>query len=238
MHTLAAIARRLRDDVDRLSFGPPVTHVYDPLDYAWAPHRLYLERYGMGQKDVLLIGMNPGPFGMAQTGVPFGEVASVRDWLGIDAPVGKPTHEHVRRPVLGFACNRSEVSGRRLWGWARERFGTPQQFFRRFFVYNYCPLLFLERSGRNRTPDRLRRDESQPLFTACDAALAATVDSTRPRWVVGIGRFAETRARYGLAERADLCIGGMLHPSPASPRANAGWAGEAERVLRNLGIQL
>lgn len=236
MASLTAIARHLRDEVDRLSFGPPVTHVYDPLDYAWAPYKLYLERYGGGRKEVLLIGMNPGPFGMAQTGVPFGEVASVRDWLGVEAPVGTPGCEHPRRPVQGFACPRSEVSGRRLWGWARERFGTPQRFFRRFFVHNYCPLLFLERSGRNRTPDRLPREERQPLFAACDAALAATVDTLSPRWVVGIGRFAEGRARIALADRTQLRIGGMLHPSPASPRANSDWAREAERALRELGI--
>ena len=36
-------------------------------------------------KRVVFLGMNPGPFGMAQVGVPFGEVAAVRDWLRIDA---------------------------------------------------------------------------------------------------------------------------------------------------------
>ena len=78
---LVDIARRLRDDVDRLEFAPPVAVVYNPLDYAWKPHRAYLERYGQGHPQVLLLGMNPGPFGMAQTGVPFGDVAMVRGWL-------------------------------------------------------------------------------------------------------------------------------------------------------------
>src|SRR6185369_4193405 len=136
-----------------LRFGAPVTHVYNPLTYAWAAHREYLRRYGRGSKRVLFFGMNPGPFGMAQTGVPFGEVAAVRDWLKIDAPIGRPEVEHPKRPVHGFACKRSEVSGKRLWGLFAERFGTPEAFFAEHFVANYCPLVFCETSGCNRTPD-------------------------------------------------------------------------------------
>jgi single-strand selective monofunctional uracil DNA glycosylase len=174
---------------------------------------------------------------MAQTGVPFGEVAAVRDWLGIEAPVGRPRREHPKRPVEGFACARSEVSGARLWGWARERFGTPECFFERFLVLNYCPLLFLEASGRNLTPDRLRAAEREALQARCDAALAEAVRLLRPRRVVGVGRFAEGRARAALAG-APLAIGAIPHPSPASPAANRGWAAQAERALHLLGVPL
>ena len=124
--TLVEISRSLSERVAGLRFADPVCCVYNPLEYARAPHELYLSRYGGGTKEVLLLGMNPGPFGMAQTGVPFGDVAMVRDWLGIVAAVTKPRDEHPKRPVLGFDCHRSEVSGARLWGWARDRFGTPQ----------------------------------------------------------------------------------------------------------------
>ncbi|MGH9382462.1 MAG: uracil-DNA glycosylase family protein [Thermoanaerobaculia bacterium] len=235
--SLAAIADRLRRAADELDFGPPVTHVYNPLDYAWRPHRLYLERYGSGPKEVVLVGMNPGPWGMAQTGVPFGEVGLVRDWLGIDGEVDKPPREHPQRPVEGFACARSEVSGRRLWGWAKQRFGTPDRFFRRFFVWNYCPLTFLEASGRNRTPDKLPAAERTPLEAVCDRALRAAVESLEPRWVLGVGRFAERRARAALAQ-LDFETGQILHPSPASPVANDGWQRRAEAQLRGLGITL
>ena len=177
--------------------------------------------------------MNPGPFGMAQTGVPFGEVTLVRDWLGIEAPVGRPRREHPRRPVAGFACTRSEVSGRRLWGWARERFETPQRFFERFFVVNYCPLAFMEESGRNITPDKLPRAERERLFAVCDRALARTVKALRPGVVVGIGKFAADRAAAAL-QRSGVAIGTAPHPSPASPAANRGWAAQMERALRDL----
>jgi single-strand selective monofunctional uracil DNA glycosylase len=227
------IARALARDVAGLSFAPPVAHVYNPLEYARAPHELYLERYARPGVEALLLGMNPGPWGMAQTGVPFGEVGFARDWLGVEAPVRRPADEHPKKPVLGFACTRSEQSGLRVWGWARERFGTPEAFFRRFFVWNYCPLCFVEQGGRNRTPDQLPAGERAALYAACDRALARIVEHLRPRVVVGVGAFAEERARAALA---GATVGGILHPSPASPAANRGWARQAERQLAALGL--
>jgi single-strand selective monofunctional uracil DNA glycosylase len=234
---LVEIARRLRSDVEHLAFAKPVAYVYNPLDYAWKPHRAYLERYGRGQPRVILLGMNPGPFGMAQTGVPFGDVGMVRDWLGIEAPVERPAREHPKRPVAGFQCTRGEVSGQRLWGWARENFATPQRFFERFFVANYCPLAFIEASGRNRTPDKLPRVESAALIEACDAALRRTVERLHPEHVVGVGRFAGDRAASAL-KGSGIKLGVMPHPSPASPAANRGWAAQATRALAELGITI
>jgi single-strand selective monofunctional uracil DNA glycosylase len=234
---LVRIAQELRRSVAELPFGAPVSQVYDPLDYAWAPHRLYLERFGSGQPEAVLVGMNPGPWGMAQTGVPFGDVPMVRDWMGIEAPVNKPPREHPKRPVQGFHCQRREASGQRLWGWARDRFGKPERFFARFFVLNYCPLCFMEDSGRNRTPDKLAKNEQASLFAACDRALARSVKQLRPRYVIGIGRFAERRAAAALAGM-DITSGHVPHPSPANPQANRGWAKQMEAILHELGIPL
>ena len=234
---LVDVARDLADEVSRLRFSPPVSHVYNPLSYAWGPHAQYLERFGGVPKEVLLLGMNPGPWGMAQTGVPFGEVGAVRDWLGIEAAVGRPDPEHPKRPVTGFSCTRSEVSGARLWGWAKDTFGSPERFFDRFFIANYCPLAFMESTGRNRTPDNQPVSERQPLLAACDRALVRTVELLRPQLVVGIGAFAEGRARAAL-DGVDVNIGRILHPSPASPAANRGWAERATGELRALGVDL
>ena len=79
MTPLETAARTLSDTLDSLRFAPPESHVYNPLTYAWAPNAAYLRRYGQGRKRVVFVGMNPGPFGMVQTGVPFGEIAAVRD---------------------------------------------------------------------------------------------------------------------------------------------------------------
>ena len=235
--TLVDIAADLAGEVSRLRFSAPVTHVYNPLDYAWEAHAQYLRRYGEAPKEVLFLGMNPGPWGMAQTGVPFGEVVAVRDWLGIEAEIRQPALEHPKRQIRGLACTRSEVSGARLWGWARDVFGTPERFFDRFFIANYCPLAFLEESGRNRTPDKLPADERATLIEICDRALRHTVEYLRPEKVVGIGAFAEGRARAAL-DGVDVAIGRILHPSPASPAANRGWAEQATRELRELDVDL
>jgi single-strand selective monofunctional uracil DNA glycosylase len=234
---LVQISRDLCRAVDRLQFGPPVVHVYNPLGYARAPHERYLRACGAGPREAVLIGMNPGPFGMAQTGVPFGDPAIVREWLGISDAVAHPAHEHPRRPILGFASPRREVSGSRLWGWARATFGEPGRFFDRFFVANYCPLCFLEASGLNRTPDKLPAAERAPLFAACDAALRALCAALQPRVVIGVGAFAAARAAAALGDTG-VRLGRIPHPSPASPRANVAWAADTEAALAALGIPL
>jgi single-strand selective monofunctional uracil DNA glycosylase len=232
---LVEISRALSDVVDALRF-PSVAVVYNPLVYARAPHEAYLERYGAKRpREVLMVGMNPGPFGMAQTGVPFGDVAMVRDFLGIEGPVGKPPAEHPRRQIAGFACHRSEVSGTRFWGWARDRFGTAERFFDRVFVANWCPLVFMEDSGRNRPPDKLPAAERVPLFEACNDALTRVAETMQPQLVVGIGRFAEQRAWEALG--GDVKLGCILHPSPASPAGNRDWAGQVDAQLRALGFE-
>lgn len=240
---LLRISRWLSGRVDKLSFAQPVTHIYNPLAYARAPHEDYFRRYAEGTGRVLLLGMNPGPWGMVQTGVPFGEVAMARDWLKIEGRVRAPKIVHEKRPVDGFACKRSEVSGKRLWSWAEERFGTPQAFFERFFVVNYCPLTFMEESARNRTPDKLPATERDDLYEVCDEALRRMVGVLKPSRIVGIGRFAELRAKdaLGAAKSAEIFtipVGRMLHPSPASPIANRGWAPQAEKNLLEQGVRL
>jgi single-strand selective monofunctional uracil DNA glycosylase len=234
---LSQITDALVRDVSRLRFGPPVDCVYNPLEYARALYDTYLERFGQAPREVLLLGMNPGPWGMVQTGIPFGAVSAVRDWLRIDASVKRPQREHPARPVTGLACPREEVSGVRLWSWARDCFGTPERFFGRFFVANYCPLAFLEPGGRNLTPDKLPAQDRRPLLEACDRALRETVAYFRPRFVIGVGAFAEARIRQA-CNGADITIGQILHPSPASPRANRGWAPVAAQQLRDLGIHV
>ena len=232
-----AIIDDLLDQLKPLRFESPVSHVYNPLTYARASYLKYLHRYGNSPKEIVLIGMNPGPWGMAQTGVPFGEVTAVKDWLKIEAPVGAPAKMHPKRPVMGFECTRSEVSGKRLWGWAQRIFKTPANFFARFFVANYCPLMFIEAGGRNRTPNQLRASERRPLLEVCDRALRRTIQQLTPRYVIGVGRFAEERARIALAD-IDVTIGKITHPSPANPKANRGWETLIESEFVAMEIRL
>ncbi len=236
---LEAISDALTEELRPLRFSSPAAYVYNPLEYARQPHRDYLRRFGGGRPEVLLIGMNPGPWGMAQTGVPFGAVEPVKNWLGVTGEVGKPPREHPKRPVVGLDCHRNEVSGERIWGWARQVFGTPERFFARFFVGNYCPLLFLDEGGRNVTPDKLKAAERRSLIEPCDRALRQLVAALGVSWVLGVGNWAEKRVREAFdGLDVEVEIGRILHPSPASPAANRGWAAAASRQLREMGIEV
>jgi len=233
--SLVTISRELSRQVDKLKFAAPVSYVYNPLAYAREPHEQYLTTWGKGPKRALLLGMNPGPFGMAQTGVPFGDIGMVKGFLRVQGKVGRPKLEHPKRPVDGFDCTRGEVSGKRLWGFAEARFGSPEKFFEHFFVVNYCPLAFMEEGGTNRTPDKLPKAEQQALFAACDAALAAIAQELKPEFVIGVGAFATARAKLALAGR-DYKLVTISHPSPASPKANRGWAELVEKELSEHGL--
>lgn len=231
---LVTLAKELHKRTKDLAFGKTVSHVYAPLGYAWPVAREYLERFGEGPKEVVLLGMNPGPFGMAQTGVPFGEVAIVRDWMKLDGKVGKPEREHPKRPVLGLASTRSEVSGKRLWGGFRARHPDPATFFARGFVLNYCPLLFLSESGANLTPDKLPAKEREALDAACLDHLRGAIEILAPKVAVGVGVYAAKKIE-SLAI-ANLRTATMPHPSPASPTANKGWDRIARTALENAGV--
>ena len=235
---LIRASRRLSRACQRIRFHDPVGFVYNPLTYARDGHEEYLRRFGAGAKRVLFLGMNPGPWGMAQTGVPFGEVAAVRDWMGIARQVHPPVRQHPRVRITGFDCRRSEVSGSRLWGLVRGRFESPRKFFRSNMVVNYCPLLFLDESGRNLTPDKLRPGDKERLVRACDKHLREVVNLLRPEWLVGIGRFAQSRLEKlrDASEWKGIGVLGIPHPSPASPAANRDWAGRTTAILRKAGI--
>ncbi|MEQ8211809.1 MAG: single-stranded DNA-binding protein [Lacipirellulaceae bacterium] len=237
---LIKAAKSLSDKVNELTFAEPVTHVYNPLDYARAAHNEYLRFANPEGIRVLFLGMNPGPWGMAQTGVPFGQIEAVRDWMQIDAHINKPDDnhfngEHPKRPIHGLDCERSEVSGERLWGLFRERFVTKEKFFAEHFVTNYCPLVFMEESGKNRTPDKLPAVEREPLEKLCDDHLLRVLRILDPEWAVGIGVYAENCLKR-VSEFTNARIRRILHPSPASPAANRGWAAAATKQLVDGGI--
>ena len=188
---LIQAAQKLVQGLSSLSFSEPVHTVYNPLEYAWDAHRQYLERFATGPKKIFFLGMNPGPWGMAQTGIPFGEIQAVREFLKIDAKIDKPRIEHPKRPIQGLACTRSEVSGKRMWGLFQQRFGTPKAFFADHFVANYCPLVFMDPGARNVTPDKLPAREMGPLAEHCDTHLQEIIGVLKPEYLVGVGQFAE-----------------------------------------------
>lgn len=235
LKTIISTTQTLSEQVSQLSFDLPVTHIYNPLEYAWKAHLTYLKKYAKGKKKVVFLGMNPGPWGMAQTGVPFGEISLVRDWLGIHAKVNKPNIEHPKREILGFNCTRSEVSGQRLWSFLKNEYKTAEVFFKDHYITNYCPLVFMEDSGRNRTPDKLKLEERKILYSYCDTFLTELIKELSPKYLIGVGGFAEKRLKTLFSEN-DYNIHTILHPSPASPLANKGWDKTVKKQLIEIGI--
>jgi len=229
------LQKKIRDDVDRLKFKAPVTHIYNPLRYAWKPHAKWAKKFIDQPKKVVFLGMNPGPWGMTQTGVPFGQIEMVKTWMGIEAEVDHPPKEHPNRQIEGFQCTKSEVSGQRLWSYFAGRYPNASDFFADHAVINYCPLVFMEESGKNRTPDKLPKEERDLLFDVCDRYLKEQLNLLAPEWIIGVGAFAQAKAKKVIAS-SNVNIGTILHPSPASPIANRGWSEVAHRQLQAMGL--
>lgn len=239
MEELLSLALGMQNKLSYFNFNHPVDFVYAPLDYAWGGYKSYITNFAPQKARGLFIGMNPGPFGMAQTGIPFGDVVMVREWMEISCEINTPEKYHANRPITGFNCTRREVSGSRLWGLFRDRFFTPENFFKDYLVINYCPLMFLEKSGRNLTPEKLPKKEREQLIKICDAHLAKVIQLLQPIWLIGIGVFATQaikRVNIQLNNSTQPKCCQILHPSPANPKANLGWADVTSKKLIDEGI--
>ncbi len=228
----------LSKKVDELKFSEPVTEVYNPLDYAWNGFESYITKFlSVNVKNVFL-GMNPGPWGMAQTGVPFGEVNFVREWLNLkNIIVNKPENENADYKIEGLNCRRSEISGKKLWGLFKERFITTENFFSENIVLNYCPLLFMtdgKKSIRNLTPDKLKMSERKLLFEICNESLKNILEIIKPDFLIGIGNFAASRLNE--VNNLDSKVVKILHPSPASPLSAKNWDLKVTEQLINSGV--
>jgi len=234
------VVRRTRDfanQVDSLRFSCDC-YIYNPLDYAWPMMETYLRRYLSQPVKTVFLGMNPGPFGMAQTGIPFGEITVVKGYLQIEEPIGKPLVEHPKRPIFGLETQRKEISGQRLWGLIQEYFPDAQDLVGSIGVINYCPLVFVDRgsTGKNITPDRLGLGERMALETICDSYLHDMLEMLNPVFALGVGKYAESKLLTVAKAFEDITVGSILHLSPINPRANRGWAGIVRAQLDELGV--
>ena len=76
--------------------------------------------------------------------------------MKVEGEVKKPINEIAAKPILGFNCKHEEQSGKRFWKVLEELCGEPDNFFCHCFVYNICPLAFLNATGRNITPPEIK----------------------------------------------------------------------------------
>lgn len=226
--------KKLSEEVSELVFSFD-GYIYNPLDYAWNAHSEFIEKYITHKVDTIFLGMNPGPFGMMQTGVPFGEINAVKNYLKIGAHIGKPQNEHPNRPVEGMNIKRSEISGLRFWGMVQDFYPEPSEFFKTNAVFNYCPLGFISsvKTAKNITPESLVKSEREALDRVCLNYLADIVEILEPKYLVGIGKYAEEKLKKVAGSRF---VTSIIHPSPGNPMANNGWKEKTIGKLRELGI--
>ncbi len=227
--------QELRNQVNALSFTFD-GYVYNPLDYAWRSHFEYLKKISKTPK-AFFLGMNPGPFGMMQTGVPFGEVGFVKNWMKIETPIEKPQKEHPNRPVLGFDCQRSEISGKRFWGLFSQKYPNAEDFFKTNCVFNYCPLGFLDagKTAKNITPDKLNKTERLELEAICDSYLYDVLELLKPQVLIGVGKYAQAKLE-AVNKKPNRLVISIIHPSPGNPQANNGWAEKTVKTLQDAGV--
>ena len=230
----------LSSQVDKLEFSEPVVNVYNTLDYAWNGFESYVDKFLNESAKNIFLGMNPGPWGMTQTGVPFGEVNHVKYWLKLEnIKINKPEKEHKSYPVEGLECERSEISGKKLWSLFRTRYVEPEKFFAENFVLNYCPLLFITqgaKGGKNLTPDKLKASERKLLFQICNDTLKNVIEILNPDFLIGIGNFAALRLSEIIKNDSEAKIVKILHPSPASPLSAKNWDLKVTEHLISSGV--
>ncbi len=210
-------------------------YIYNPLVYANEMFFEYIREYVAFPTKYLFLGMNPGPFGMTQTGIPFGEINIVLEYLKLNKPIDSPTIEHPNRKIEGLNINRSEISGKRLWGYIKQKYPNPYEMRNNIYIANYCPLVFLssQKTAKNITPNKLKKETRLKIDNICDQYLFETIDLLECEKLIGIGKYA-----MGKLKNDKIPFSSILHPSPASPLANKGWAEQAEKQLLDFGVIL
>ncbi|XP_022186401.2 single-strand selective monofunctional uracil DNA glycosylase isoform X2 [Nilaparvata lugens] len=232
------LVNRLTDFNTTLLLRSTVEYIYNPLEYAYDVHKNFVHKYCSSSKKILFLGMNPGPWGMMQTGVPFGDVISVKKWLKITGVIRKPLKEHRLRPVSGFDCKRIEVSGKRFWAFAQQlSHGNPALFFSNCFVHNYFPLVLMTESGKNVTPADLKPAEKKELESVCDESLCSVIDLLQIEVIIAIGRYTEKRVNAALKKTPkNVHVVYIMHPSPRNPKSNQEWMPNVINCLSENGL--
>ncbi|KAH8271369.1 hypothetical protein KR018_007666 [Drosophila ironensis] len=225
------IEEDLNKALEELEPASNIACIYNPLVYASRLHGDYLRRYLSGPKKLVLVGMNPGPNGMGQTGIPFGNVRTVKVMMQLSGTVDKPAVEHPKRPVVGLDCHIEEPSGVRLWELFLRLSGNMDTFSQQCFVHNFCPLAFFDEAGRNLTPSELKGTYKTRIRDLCLEALEQQLALLKPTIVVAVGEYV-----HSVLKRSDYCksdsisVLRLAHPSPRSVN-NTNWPEKAEAFL-------
>jgi Uracil DNA glycosylase superfamily. len=205
------------------------------FSYAIDPFLEYLEKAERGSVRTLYLGMNPGPYGMYRTGIPFCDFVTKREFLKITASVDE-TFIDVDA-VRGEKPDekRREVSGMRLWGLFESVYHSPERFFSSSLVLSYSPLIFFRSEGRraNIALSDVKSLDRKRIEKVSDEFLKRYIKELKCDTLVGIGDYAH-RALVRCSDGERLLK--IAHPSPANPAANGDWAGRTYCYLKSEGV--
>jgi single-strand selective monofunctional uracil DNA glycosylase len=223
--SLNGIINTLSHNCEKINFSGQGLVVYNPLNYAKLATAQYLDTYGQGRKEVLFLSLNPGPFGMAQTGIPFGDVYWVTKYLKIHNTIEQPKDAvHPKRPILGFDCTRKDVSADRFWKLISSFYPNATTFFQKNFLWTFAPLYFCDKSGKNITPDKINLVSRKELEQICLEALKNIILSLQVNNVISIGAYVYKNVLKLDAEVLNkIEVENIPHPSPLNPANNKGW---------------
>ncbi|XP_037927861.1 single-strand selective monofunctional uracil DNA glycosylase-like [Teleopsis dalmanni] len=210
-----------------------ITHIYNPVEYAADLHCEYLRKYLDRPKRVVFLAVHPEQNGMAQTGVPFGNVSTVRDMMKLCGEVKQPNRLHPKHPVLGLNCHINEPSGVRFWGLMDKIAGSLDTFSEQCFVHTFCPLLFFNEYGRTIEPCVLPFEIKYPMRDLLVEALCKEMKLVQPEIIVVTGNYV-----YNGLQRSELYAKTLLvmtNPHPWVPN-NHNWVRRSERWLYQYDI--
>ncbi len=203
--------------------------VCNPLVYAWENYAEYVRMSVSNSSIILFLGMNPGPYGMMQTGVPFGDINAVKNYLKISGTVLEPECNPPHKRVEGMKISRGEISGQKFWKMA-STYGSPEEFFAVASVFSFCPLAFID-GRRNITPDELPVSDRKTIDRICGSSLSALLDILSPSRCIALGHYAEKRL---LSSGVDAPVY-FPHPSPRNPKSMEFWdSGKALESFREV----
>lgn len=214
----------LNNELNELQFPKNITHIYNPIVYALNLHCQYIKKFLNGKKKVMLIGMNPGPNGMVQNGVPFGNTNTVKNLMKIQGQVDQPPSLNPKRPVTGLSCTTEEPSGVRIWNLLQKLAGSLEVFGEQCFLHNFCPLAFFDEQGKNITPSELKGKIKSTLRDICLKYLEKEIQLIQPEIIIAIGSYVGDSLRklskQSIYVRTNIKILQLAHPSPRSLNNN------------------
>ncbi len=228
--------------------------IWNPGLYGETWHARFRRLYRPGQHPLVVFGLNPGPYGMAQTGIPFTDIRRLVSALPDLAAELRGRGERVEPPGLAppglrpYLSRSFESSAVRVYRFLKKGWGGAERGWTEVVVANPCTLLFIDPAeGKNRTPAdlaraaRLRgsgRDQVRELVESFGRirirCAVESIEALSPRGAILLGK--DVQAALGPALRRILGEARVIpweHPARAVPES---WASGLLSALRRRGL--